>query len=541
MKFLSLACATRVPATRTFACTVLSCVLAGCSVSEQVTIMQRAASGRHADAATRHQAFADGLSDRQARIAAQEVSTPWLAGKPQPLAREVALPPALRENVKTTLMLADDADLSTLAQRLTAATGIAVRVRPDALLPPDQFLPRLAVSGAVALAAPARIEVRADPQPLADLLDALAARFSVHRRYEHNALEFYRTETRVFDLRALTLASKVDVRLGRSGSAEGEGFESTSNTTLAAGEHNALAILRANVLPFLTRSGVIAEPVEGAATLVVTDTPDALDRVARYLERENKALTRRVRLLFEEITFIANTEATGGLDWNALYAAAGATARLAVPGVPATGAGLLQAASSAGPFQGSQAIVSALSAMGAVVRHSKIPVLTLNRRPVSHAVRTTFSYIDRVQSTAMPGMTATGANGSLPAVSISQKEETVGSFLTLVPDIQEDGQILLSIAYDNAVAQPLKTITFGESANQVQVQQITVDGSGTVQQIELRPGQPMIVAGFDRTQDQHDRQRLAPGLPLLAGGLDRAATERHTTLILVTAQVEEGY
>jgi len=39
-------------------------------------------------------------------------------------------------------------------------------------------------------------------------------------------------------------------------------------------------------------------------------------------------------------------------------------------------------------------------------------------------------------------------------VSISQKEETVGSFLTLVPDIQEDGQILLSIAYDNAGPSP---------------------------------------------------------------------------------------
>ena len=526
---------------RVSTCATLACVLAGCSVSEQVTGLRRAATSQHAGVAARHQAFADGLSDRQARIAAQEVSTPWLAGKPQPLAREVALPPALRENVKTTLMLAEDADLPTLAQRLTAATGIAVRVRPDALLPQDQFLPRLAASGAVAIAAPTRIEVRADPQPLADLLDVLAARFSVYWRYEHDALEFYRTETRVFDLRALTLASKVDVRLGRSGSAEGEGFESTSSTTLSAGEHNALAILRASVLPFLTRSGVIAEPVEGAATLVVTDTPDALDRVARFLERENKALTRRVRLLFEEITLIANTESSAGLDWNVLYAAAGATAKLVVPGTPVTGAGLMQATAGRGPFAGSQAIVSALSAMGAVVRHSKIPVLTLNRRPVTHAVRTTFSYIDRVQSPAVPGMTSTGVISSLPAVSISQKEETVGSFLTLVPDIQEDGQILLSIAYDNAVAQPLKTITFGESANQVQVQQITIDGSGTVQQIELRPGQPMIVAGFDRKQDQHDRQRLAPGMPLLAGGEDSAASERLTTLILVTAQVEEGH
>jgi hypothetical protein len=170
-----------------------------------------------------------------------------------------------------------------------------------------------------------------------------------------------------------------------------------------------------------------------------------------------------------------------------------------------------------------------------------VPVLTLNRRPVTHAVRTTFSYIDRVQSTAVPGMTADGANSSLPAVSISQKEETVGSFLTLVPDVQDDGQILLSVAYDNAVAQPLKTVTFGERGNQVQVQQITVDGNGTVQQIELRPGQPVIVSGFDRSQDQHDRQRLAPGLPLATGGQDSAATERVTTLILITAQVEEGF
>jgi len=447
-----------------FLCAVASGVLGGCSISQQVTDLGRAARDRQAGVTATHQAFADGLADRKARIAAQEVAAPWLAGKPQPLAREVLLPPALRENVRTTLMLADDADLSTVAQRLTAATGIAVRVQPDALLPLDLFLPRLAVSGALTAPSPANIEVRAGGQPLADLLDALAARYSVHWRYERNALEFYRIESRVFDLRALSLASKVDIRLGRSGSGEGEGFESASNTSLSAGQHDALAILRANILPFLTRSGVMADAVEGATSIVVTDTPEALDRVARYLERENKALTRRVRLVFEEITVIANESAAGGIDWNAVYAAAGATARLALPG---GGDAVLDAAVRNGPFQGSQAIVSALSAMGAVVRHSKVPVLTLNRRPVTHAIRTTFSYIDRVQSTAVPGTTAGGANGTLPAVSISQKEETVGSFLTLLPDIQEDGQILLSLAYDNAVAQPLKTIAFGERGNQV--------------------------------------------------------------------------
>ncbi|WP_039883068.1 type II secretion system protein GspD [Achromobacter piechaudii] len=520
---------------------VTCALLSGCAATEQVAQMNRAANERQAAVAGRQQAFADALSDRQSRIAAQEVAAPWVAGTPQPLARDVSLPPALRENVPTTLMLSDDADLYGLAQRLGAATGIPVRVQPEALLPLEQFLPRLAVTGGMSQPAPLRMEVRDGPLPLADLLDALAARFSVHWRYVRNALEFYRTETRVFDVRALSLASAVDVRLGRSGSDGGEGFESTSSTTLSAKEHHALAVLRASIVPFLTRSGLIADAVNGASSIIVTDTPEALERVALYLERENKAMTRRVRLVFEEITVIVKQSAAGGLDWNALYAAAGSSARYAAPAAAALGASTLEATLGRGALQGSQAVISALSTMGAIVRHNKVPVLTLNRRPVTHAIRTTFSYIDRVQSTAVPGMTAAGANGSLPAVSITQKEETVGSFLTLVPDIQPDGQILLSVAYDNAVAQPLKTIMFGERGNQVQVQQITIDGNGTVQQIELRPGQPVILSGFDRSTDQHSGQRLAPGMPLIMGGQDSAEQERETTLMLVTAQVEEGY
>ncbi|HCW20284.1 MAG TPA: hypothetical protein DHL02_20535, partial [Achromobacter sp.] len=341
-------------------CVVACGVLGGCTTSQQVTTLNRAANERQAVLANRHQAFAEGLSDRQARIAAQDVAAPWIAGKPQPLARAVSLPPALRENVPTTLMLADEADLPAMAQRLGAATGIPVRVRPDALLPLEQFLPRLAVDTGLSAPSAVRFEVRDGPLPLADLLDALAARFSVHWRYVRDALEFYRTETRVFDVRALSLASTVDVRLGRSGSAEGEGFESTSNTTLSAKEHNALAVLRASIIPFLTRSGLVADAVDGASSLVVTDTPEALERVAHYLDRENKALTRRVRLVFEEITVIVRQSASGGMDWNALYAAASSSARMAFPAAAPIGAGLLEAGVGQGPFDGSRAVVSAL-------------------------------------------------------------------------------------------------------------------------------------------------------------------------------------
>ena len=91
------------------------------------------------------------------------------------------------------------------------------------------------------------------------------------------------------------------------------------------------------------------------------------------------------------------------------------------------------------------------------------------------------------------------------------------------------------------VAQPLKSLTFGKSDNPLEVQQITIDGNGMVQQVELRAGQPMIISGFERREDEYDRRRLTPGAPYILGGSDRASTQRATTIVIVTAQVEEGF
>src|SRR5690606_39854019 len=107
-------------------------------------------------------------------------------------------------------------------------------------------------------------------------------------------------------------------------------------------------------------------------------------------------------------------------------------ASLAVPALGTAPSGSLGVGITQGPLSGSEAVVRALGETGRLVRSSTVPMLTLNRRPVTHAVRTTFSYIDRVETTSMPG----GAGVALPAVSVNQKEETVGSLLTVIPDAQ---------------------------------------------------------------------------------------------------------
>jgi hypothetical protein len=183
--------------------------------------------------------------------------------------------------------------------------------------------------------------------------------------------------------------------------------------------------------------------------------------------------------------------------------------------------------------------VQALSKQAKVLRHTTVPIVTLNRRPVTHAVRTTFSYIDQVKTSALSSHGQSGQ--ALPSVSVSQKEETVGAFLTILPDAQADGQIMLSIAYDNTVAQPIKTISFGGPNQKLDIQQIVIEGNGTVQQLALKSGYPMLISGFERKQSQSDHARLLPEMPLVAGGSDNLAHKKVVTMIMLTAYLEEGW
>ena len=522
---------------------LIFCTLtAGCTWQAQVR--ERDSRIQRADqvAERRHQAFRDMTASNKQRRQLQRVSRPWIVGSSVPLAKEVKLPPALREKVDTTLMYASGkADLVTLAERITHATGIPVRVRPDALLPAEQFLPRLSGTSVPSqVASPWQASFGRGKQPLSKLLDTISRRLGVNWRFVTDHIEFYRTQTRVFDVRSLTLSSQADVKLGRSASAKTGGFENTSKTSLQSSSQHLAESIRARLEPFLTRAGTLVVHDASAHSIVVTDIPEVLDAIAQFIDRENRSMTRRVRLVFEEITVMAHDHVEFGIDWEAVFSGVKVAASLASPvGVSNPSLGRAGVSLSHPSMETSRLLLKAVAKYGKVLRHATIPVLTLNRRPVTHAVRTTFSYIDKVQAGTQPGASLR-ADGLTPTTSISQKEETVGAFLTLVPDAQEDGQILLSVAYDNTVAQPIKTVTFGSATGKVDIQQITIDGNGTVQQVALRSGQPMLIAGFEKNHQSTSNNRVLPGAPLLAGGSEKAEMDRVATLILVRALVEEG-
>lgn len=513
-------------------------LLSACSVHEKLHDLDQQANQAAVHISDQQYEFYRDVDTRHQR-SDSFIDQPWIVGRAEPLARDLSLAKPLRQHIHTTLVFGNQRlSLSEVAEKISVAAQLPVRVQAEALLTSSHFLRTSTTGGLTStytLNEPTKVLLNGVDEPLANILDRVCAQLDIYWRPYKTGIEFYKVDSQVFELKGLSLRASAHASLG-SGGASQEGFSSQSGTQLQSSEHELMEVIRARVESLLTGVGKVSAVSGASTTLLVVDTPDVLAQVERYLQRENRNLSRRVRLLFEELTVELHDDSETAVSWGLLFDTARWSGSVSSPQQVAKNALTAGLQLAEGAFQNTEAVISAISSLGTVVRRNTIPVLSLNRRPVTHALRTTFSYVDRVESS--PIVSHTG--GTIPSISISQRDQTVGSLLTLIPEALDDGQIMLSVAYDNTTAQPLNTVSVGRGDQALEVQQLTVEGAGMVQQVILEPGRPLLISGFDRSEQLGAERRLNPGAPLLLGGISKHSAKSLRTIILLTAQVEEG-
>ncbi|MDB5858867.1 MAG: hypothetical protein JWQ76_2556 [Ramlibacter sp.] len=482
------------------------------------------------------QTFRAAAEDQKRRIAAQEVQRPYIAGRPQPLARELSMPANLRGSVPVTaLFQKGPVELELVLRQISQASGMLVTATSDALLPAAAFAPRTAVQNAP-VQPPARIVLPTEPTPLWRLLDDVARQAQLSWRPLPTGAEFFRVETRVFQLAGTPQLASTSASLGRNGG-QNQVFESQSKTAFETKEQNQLKGFMVAVEAMLSVGGR-AQLSPESQTLVVTDAPPFLQRIASFVDEQNRIFMRRVRVVLEVVEVVDHEQSEHGVDWNVIY---GAARRALSGGSPASlasaQAGALSLGPTAGPFAGSTLVIQALNEVGVVVNRRFFPFLTTSGRPVTQAIRSTFNYVDQVQATSGPA-SSTVLTSQPPTV--TQKEETVGTFVTIVPTAKSDNTVFLSISVDLTSAQPLVPFTVGSAGSAVTVQQKTIDGTGFIQELPMRSGQTVLVGGLEALTAQDSRRRLGSGAPLLLGGSSAAKFTRSRLVLLVTAVAEEG-
>lgn len=469
------------------------------------------------------------------RLAAQEVARPYVAGQSMPLSRDAKMPPMLRASLPVTAHFSNvPVDLQTALRQVAMATGLSITAKPDALLPVSSFSPKTAVGASQALSA-ALVSLQANGTPVWRMLDDIAEQAQASWRPTPNGAEFYRVETRTYDLMTIPQIASTSASLGRGGGDNNQ-FTSQSKTSFSLKDSNQLEGIKTIVDSMLSTGGKFSISQENQ-TLVVTDTPASQMRVAEFVKKQNKAMSRRVRMVIEAIEVVAKEGSEFGIDWSLVQ---NTTSQALTAGGPTSltsaQAGVLNVGQMLGPLSGSGLVVKALNEIGTVVNRRVFPVTTTSGRPFTQALRTTFNYVDQVQSTNIP----TGTTTLAQTPSVTQKDETVGTFLTVVPTAKPDGSVFLSVAFDVTSADPLKPYTVGSGASAVTVQQKTINGSGTVQEVAVRSGRTEVIGGLEVLSATGTSRRLGEDMPIIAGGSNSSASTKSVTVLLVTAIVEEG-
>jgi type IVB pilus formation R64 PilN family outer membrane protein len=260
------------------------------------------------------------------------------------------------------------------------------------------------------------------------------------------------------------------------------------------------------------------------ASLTVTDDPDVLDRIARYLDQQNKLLTTQVVLNVKILNVAFDREDQYGIDWNLAYNTA------------PFGGGLSNATDVAGsivsfrvlrgPFKDSSLFIKALSKQGKVSVVTQPSVTTMNLQAVPMQVAQQTAYVASVTNTAVAQV---GALGGIEPGTI-----TTGFNMMLLPYVMPDNQVLLQ--YNISLSDLTEIADFGtEKTGKVQLP--TVSLRAFAQKVRLRSGETLALSGFEQNQNMSKRSGVgSPDNPLL-GGVRSGRVQHSVIVILITPVV----
>jgi type IVB pilus formation R64 PilN family outer membrane protein len=535
------------------------------------------------------------VNSRKARAQNEMVDAPFLAGKTVALSREITLPPALQKNVKTDIMFPGrHVSLAVAAERITLATGIPVKIDNDVYLPASALLPRSQASdevksalpgaggaagaagaksavlppipgaseglaglqgysGAAAVDTPMDVEFEPGEMPLSRTLDLIATRLGVNWSYDDQkgVIRFYRMVTKTWllpikpgSMSYTTAFSQGTMQTNNSNAINGSNQQPDSPIKSEAQNVSEVNSVKQSIETIMTRAGAISvDPSLGAITL--TDTKDAVDKAEDIIKFEKGVLSKMVLIRLQMIQVTSNDNGQAGVNWNAVMT----KALQSIPGFQLSSispvsligqsggvnnTGSIGLNITSGAFNGTSAILQALAEVGRVSTSTEIPLSIQNRHGMYYNVRSTYSYV----SATTPATSTVGGTGGVPGITTSQDQ--VGFKLMLYPSVTARDSIDLTVSIDQSTLQSLQTFTSGSGSNAQSVQLPDTNGEGATIDAIVHNGGTLILTGFEQKQNQYDRRTLAPGAPLITGGSETAQGQRTTTIIILSAAVQDA-
>ncbi len=426
--------------------------------------------------------------------------------------------------------------LEALASRLSTISGVPVRLADDLVDPgPEQEGERPDEAG--------RTMTLAYTGPFSGLLDLVAGHFGVWWRHVDGRIEVFRHRTRTWTVHALPNVTEVDADLSSgltgggataaAGAAPGQSQSTSHQNVRSTAALQVWADVEAALKGMVGEAGTLSvSPATG--TVTVTATPRILERVDGYVSRLNRSLGRQVAIGVRVLSVTLSDSDRYGLDLDAVFTRLSAGVTYAVRGpvtalpsdVGRVSVGILNAKEGGGlaRWDGSGAVIEALSDQGRVSVVTSTAVTTMNNRVAPVQVATQRSFIRSIETTT----TEIGTNTSVEPGTL-----VTGFNMHLMPRILEHGRLLLQFAIQLSELEEMNSVVVDGTT----IQLPEVSTRSFLEEVVMRSGSTLVLAGFERVNAGADAAGMGHPLNPLLGGEWSATKQRTVLVVLLTPEV----
>ncbi|MDA8349508.1 MAG: hypothetical protein M0038_12020 [Pseudomonadota bacterium] len=365
------------------------------------------------------------------------------------------------------------------------------------------------------------------------LVAAITQSIGYTSEYTPHGVRFIHAVTRTFQLPVLggTIKSEAEVGAqnstggtGGSGGGGGGGAGGATNIGTSSSDSSVTTTQTYDSDEWhglLLEAEVVASPArltadEATATVTITGSRADVRRFSRWVRGLSHRLQRQVEVSVQvyQVT-LKNSEDYGvapSLVWKYLSGlnSVSVTAPSALTLSNGASAGEIQFNSGTGPFNGTQAAVSALSQIGNVREVYNNTLLALDGNPVTVNDTENYGYLAEVSTDAGVTGASTFGYSTLTPGNIS-----AGVAMTLTPRIADGNRIVLSMVFRDTGDPTFKTITSGNEMLQVPQEAVTSFN----QMVDMQSGSTVMLLGFRNDQDSTQTEgEGSPDFWLLGGG-----------------------
>ncbi|QOU76432.1 Outer membrane lipoprotein BfpB (plasmid) [Janthinobacterium sp. HH102] len=514
--------------------------------------------------------ISDKIKERDNKVSeplVKHYDVPYLGSATIPLAYDATLPAVFRD---VTLNFNGRTNLTTIGERIFAATGIPVRLRPDIFIPMATL-----VSGGIsskeqnAQALPGSIPKQNFMMPsfsnadtlsskkfddydtdlpmdysgsLSGYLDNITARLGINWEYKEGTITLFRLVTRILPVKLSPGSSSSGSTLSKAssgGASSGGGASgsiSSNSTSTMKHEFSIWKSIDLAVKNMLTPAGTHSID-EAGGFVIVKDSKEVTDLVAEYIAIQNSALNKQVDLSVRILKVSINDTSSFGADANAIYTkiANGASdwslGMTAPSTLASTSAGKLAFSilKPDSPFKSSTVLLNTLNQIGTVVSDVTRSATTMNREQVALSQFKTISYLAETKPSSGG---STGGGAGVPG--LTPGSVTTGFFLNALPTAMENDSVLLKLSIDDSSLTRMNSITTGSGETLQQIQNPEIEGYKSDHSSSLRNGESMIIMGGLSDGINGDKRTSVTGFSTAN------QRSREMQIIIVTPKVHAG-